>query len=188
MNLHISCFLNGEDTCPHASFTKPIIEAMAGADLIILTSPVYAMDVSGQMKALLDHLCFMWMSHRPDLRMFDKVGVTVSTTAGAGLGHAAKTLKNCLVFLGVKRVFPFKFPVSASKWSEVTEKRKVKINKKNAALAKKIARAVRKREESPDPLFRSFLFMIMKDMMKKNTWNERDRKHWEDRGWLGGKS
>jgi hypothetical protein len=30
--------------------------------------------------------------------------------------------------------------------------------------------------------------MIMKDMMKKNTWNERDRKHWEDRGWLGGKS
>jgi NAD(P)H-dependent FMN reductase len=107
VNLHISCFLNGEDTCPHASFTKPIIEAMAGADLIILTSPVYAMDVSGQMKALLDHLCFMWMSHRPDLRMFDKVGVTVSTTAGAGLGHAAKTLKNCLVFLGVKRVFPF---------------------------------------------------------------------------------
>jgi len=74
-----SCFYNGEDTCPHASYIKPIAEAITESDLIVLTSPVYGFDVSGQMKALIDHLCFMWMSHRPNPKMFNKVGLTVTS-------------------------------------------------------------------------------------------------------------
>jgi multimeric flavodoxin WrbA len=101
---------------------KPIVDAVTQSDLVILTSPVYGFDVSGQMKALIDHLCFMWMSHRPNPMMFNKIGLTVATTAGAGLGHTAKTMKNSLTYWGVKKVFSYNNRVSAMKWGDVSEK------------------------------------------------------------------
>lgn len=117
-----SCIVNGEHTCPHAENMAPITKAMLEADVIILTSSVYALDVTGQLKTLLDHLCYMWMSHRPNLNMFNKVGVTVVTTAGAGLSHTTKTMRNSLRFWGVKRSFSYKNAVSAMKWNDVKRK------------------------------------------------------------------
>jgi multimeric flavodoxin WrbA len=181
-----SCISNGEDTCPHASYMNPIVDAILEADLVILTSPVYGMDVSGQMKSLLDHLCFMWMSHRPHPKMFHKVGLTISTTAGAGLGHTTKTMKNSLVFWGVKKVFSFRFPVSAMKWRDVSHKKREKIDRETKALGSKLVKAVQNNRTFPKPLFRSFFFKMMVGMQKKNDWNPTDRKHWESQGWLTG--
>jgi multimeric flavodoxin WrbA len=178
-----SCFFNGEHTCPHLERMTPIKEAILEADVVILTSPVYAMDVTGQMKALLDHLCYMWMSHRPNPNMFKKVGVTVATTAGAGLGHTTKTMRNSLKFWGVKSLFSYKNAVSAMKWNDVKPEKQDRIKQDIAAMAKQIAKAAQKAER---PLFRSFFFKLMTGMMKKNTWNLTDRKHWEDNGWLSG--
>lgn len=178
-----SCIVNGEHTCPHEESMAPITKAMLEADVIILTSSVYALDVTGQLKTLLDHLCYMWMSHRPNPGMFNKVGVTIVTTAGAGLGHTTKTMRNSLRFWGVKRLFSYKNAVSAMKWSDVKQKKQDKVKQDMAAIAKQINKAVGKAER---PLFRSFFFKLMKGMMKKNTWNLTDRKHWEDNGWLGG--
>lgn len=180
-----SCFYNGEQTCPHVEYTMPIIKALEEADVIILTSPVYALDVSGQMKALLDHLCFMWFSHRPNPKLFNKVGVTMTTTAGAGLSHTAKTLKNSLKFWGVKRIFTFEKRASAMKWSDVSEKTLQSINKDTAEMAIKIAKTVKRIDKIPADLFRKMLFKAMRGMMNKNDWNERDRKHWESQDWLG---
>jgi multimeric flavodoxin WrbA len=181
-----SCITKGAETCPHAAAVVPIVKALLEADLIILTSPVYAMDVSGQMKTLLDHLCYLWMSHRPDARMFDKISLVVSTTAGAGLGHTIKTLKNSLKFWGVKKIYTLKNPVGAMKWNEVKETTQKKI----AASAEKLARQIEKSAGSikklPNPLFRTFFFKIMTGMMKKNEWNLTDRAHWENNGWLSG--
>jgi multimeric flavodoxin WrbA len=181
-----SCFYNGETTCPHAEHVNPIVESILKADLLVLTSPVYGMDVSGQMKALLDHLCYMWMSHRPQPEMFQKVGLTVSTTAGAGLGHTTKTMRNSMKFWGMKKLYSFKFPVSAMKWSDVTEKKQAKINRKAKRLAANIAKAINNSQKLPNPLFRSFFFKMMSGMQKKNDWNPTDRKHWQDNGWLTG--
>ena len=181
-----SCFLNGEDTCPHASYVGPVAKAITDADLVILTSPVYGLDVSGQMKALIDHLCFMWISHRPNPSMFDKVGLTVVSTAGAGLGHTTKTLKNSLTFWGVKKTYSLKARVSAMKWSEVSEKTKLKINKDAAKLAKRISKAVKNPKSLPQPLFRNIMFNLMSGAQKKNNWNKTDREHWEKQGWLSG--
>ena len=80
-----SCFMKGEDTCPHAAAVQPLAQAILRADVVALTSPVYAMDVSGQMKALLDHLCYQWLSHRPHPLMFNKIGLILTTAAGSGL-------------------------------------------------------------------------------------------------------
>ena len=179
-----SCFLNGEQTCPHADSIQPIAEALLNADLIILTSPVYALDVSGQLKSLLDHLCYMWMSHRPNPLMFNKVGLTIATTAGAGLGHATKTIRNSLMFWGIKRTFSYKKAVSAIKWSDLTQKKRRRIERDLSTLAKRVAAAVKKIDRLPPPLVRRIFFWLMASMMRKNTWVPRDRKHWEEHGWI----
>lgn len=181
-----ACIYQGEHKCPHSSAVAPIVTALTEADLIILTSPVYAMDVSGQMKALLDHLCFMWLSHRPNPLMFDKIGLTISTTAGAGLGHATKTMRNSLRFWGVKRMFSYKNAVAAMKWSDVDPKKQNRIQQDSDVLAKRIVQAVEHVHTLRSPLFRSMMFSMMKGMMAKNTWNPQDRGHWESHGWLSG--
>lgn len=181
-----SCIYNGEDTCPHSSYIKPIVDAIIESDLIILTSPVYGFDVSGQMKALIDHLCFMWMSHRPNSKMFHKVGLTVTTSAGAGLRHTTKTMKNSLAYWGTKKIFSYKNPVSAMKWSDVSEKKRARIQRDAKILASRIAKSIKNIKKSPNPLFRSFFFNIMSSMQKKNNWNKTDRNHWETHGWLTG--
>lgn len=181
-----SCFLKGEDTCPHADQIQPIVTALEDADLVILTSSVYGLDVSGQLKALLDHLCYMWLSHRPNPKMFNTVGISFATTAGAGLSHTTKTMQNSLKFWGVKKRFASKQAVAAMKWSEISDKKRSQIEKDMAQLAKKATTAVANIEHSAAPLFRKIMFVMMKNMMKKNDWNLTDRNHWEAQGWLSG--
>ena len=182
-----SCFMNGEETCPHARQVQPVAKVILEADVIVLASPVYALDVSGGMKNILDHLCYLWISHRPDPRMFCKVGVVISTTAGAGLTHTIKTMKNSLVFWGVKRVFGFGNRLSAMSWSEVTPKKQYAAQKKAAKLAKKIVMCHQLGPKAPNPIFRRIIFSMMAGAMRKNTWNQTDKTHWEKQGWLSGK-
>lgn len=181
-----SCFYKGEQTCPHSEAVHPIIAAMEESDLIIMTSPVYACDVTGGMKVLLDHLSFMWMSHRPNPAMFQKAALTITTTAGAGLSHTTKTMKQSLSFWGVKKIFTYKKAVAAMKWEDITPKNKAKIEKTIAKKAKKIYHTVHKINQIPYPLFKRFLFNLMKGMHKGNTWNPTDRNHWEAMGWFKG--
>ena len=181
-----SCIYHGESTCPHHTFIEPIVDALSRSDLIILASPVYGFDVSGQMKALIDHLCYMWISHRPEPKMFDKVALAVTTSAGAGLGHTVKTMKNSLIFWGSKKVYSFKFPVSAMKWNDVSDKKKAKIDQEARKLVVQISKSVKQIQRSPNPLFRSVFFKMMSGMQKKNDWNKTDRDHWEKLGWLAG--
>ncbi len=181
-----NCFTKGEKNCPHASQVSPVVEALETADLIIMTSPVYALDVSGGLKALLDHLCYMWMSHRPNPKMFHKTALTIVTTAGAGKGHTTKTMKNSLSFWGVKKIFTFHKAVSAMRWEDVKPERKQKIERVIAKKAKRIYHAVHNIEKLSYPFTRSFLFRMMAGMQKGNDWNLEDRNHWEEKGWLKG--
>jgi len=178
------CITKGETNCPHASSVQPIAKALLDADLIILTSSVYAMDVTGQMKALLDHLCYQWMSHRPNEKMFDKIALTITTTAGAGGSHATKTLSNSLKFWGVKRIVNAKYSVAAMKWEEVTEKNRTKIEKSIENKARKIESYVSRRKHLSAMPFTRIFFWMMRGMMKKNDWNLTDRNYWEKMGWL----
>ena len=181
-----SCFLNGEDTCPHAGYVAPIVKAVLEADLIILTSPVYGMDVTGQMKAFIDHLCFMWVSHRPNTRMFTKIGLTVTTTAGAGLNHATKTMRNCLNFWCVRKTYSFKKAVAALKWADVSEKKQAQIKSEAEKLAKQISKSVKNVKRLPKPLLMRLMFKMLSGAMKKDNWNQRDKSYWEMQGWLSG--
>lgn len=182
-----SCFMNGEDTCPHYKEMNPIAQALEKADLIILASPVYVCSVSGQMKAFLDHLGYRWMPHRPHPEMFHKTGLVISTAAGAGTKAANKVMKKSLVYWGVNKVYSYGVNVSAMAWEDVNTKKKKQIEKKLKKLSDKINKAVKDSKKRPPNHFTRMLFNLMKMMQKNNTWNLKDHDYWKDNGWLDGK-
>lgn len=181
------CISKGEDKCPHYDSVKPIATALEKADIIILSSPVYVYDVSGQMKMLFDHLAYRWYPHRPHPGMFNKIGVTFSTAAGAGLGHTLKTMTNQFDFWGIKRIFKFGLAVNGVDWNNVPEKIKIKANKKLIKLAKKVNKTQKKIDRlSPRP-FTVIFYYIMK-MLSKSAWRVGtiDNDYWMKNGWLDG--
>ena len=127
------------------------------------------------------------MSHRPNPSVFRKAGLAVTTTAGMGRSHTAKTLTTSLKYWGVKNIFSFSLPLAAKSWQEVSEKNKQKIAVRADRLARHVTKAVKNIDKSPKPPFRSFIFKIMAAMQKKNNYNPTDRAHWEAQGWLSKK-
>ena len=183
-----NCFFKGEETCPHAKYVQPIVEAMLAADLIVLTSPVYVFDASGQMKAFLDHLGYMWLVHRPQASMFRKIGVTISTTAGAGLSHATKTMANSLTYWGARRVLSFKAAVNAVSWDGVPKDKRTEKERRLKELAQHAYNAVQHAEKLPVAPVQKGMFFMIRSMMKKGGWNDKDRAYWEAQGWMKGKT
>lgn len=182
-----SCFMNGEETCPHYKEMKPIVQALDNSDLIILSSPSYVCSASGQMKALLDHLGYRWMPHRPHQDMFHKTGLVISTAAGAGTKSTNKVMKKSLVYWGVKKVYSYGANVGAMSWEAVNAKKKKKIEIQLGKVAKKVQRTVKNSKENSPNIFTKMLFYLMKMAQKNNTWNITDRNHWKNNGWLDGK-
>lgn len=178
-----TCFIKGEDKCPHREYTEKIINAIDEADLIILASPVYVFHTSSPMKNLLDHMGFRWMPHRPEASMFKKQAVAISTAAGSGMKSTNKDMVDSLFFWGVAKIYKLGFAVRATSYEAIPEKRKKALLKK----IDKIALKINKKNGKVKPGFKlKFMFGIMR-LFQKNGYNERDINHWKDRGWLGKK-
>ena len=67
-----TCFMKGEEKCPHREYAGPIEHAMLEADGLIFASPVYVMEMAAPMKNMLDHFGYLFMAHRPRREMFIK--------------------------------------------------------------------------------------------------------------------
>lgn len=176
-----NCFSKSEDCCPHYEKLLPIREAMDGADVIILASPVYVYHVTGPMKAFLDHFGYRWMVHRPEEKMFGKQAVCISTAAGAGMKSTNKDMADSAFFWGIGRVYRLGFGVAEISWNRVNAKVKQKAEKKTTAMAEK----VKQRAGHVSPSVKTKLFFYVMRMMQKNGWNEADVCYWKDMGWLG---
>jgi multimeric flavodoxin WrbA len=183
-----NCFMKGEDKCPHYQSVKPIVDALQNADGIILSSPVYACDVTGAMKALFDHLCYIWMPHRPLEEMFSKAAFVISTTAGMGTKTANKTMAKSLRFWGVKRISGYGTAVAALCWEDVNEPKKEKIKKALEQKAKTFYQTVSKRNKLIPRIFTRFIFTLMKGMITGYEDGNRDKEYWRGKGWFGKKT
>lgn len=183
-----SCFSKGESTCPHYASVHPIAEALEKADLIILASPVYVYDVSGQMKTLLDHFGYRWMVHRPHPAMFNKIGLVVSTTAGGGNKRTNETMYKSLSFWGVKRIFSFGKAVRAANWEGVSPKTKEKIADEISVLSEKIVRTANRIDKLQPKFSTKIKYTFLKMLIKTEGWNKADKDYWKEQGWLDGKN
>lgn len=99
------CICIGEDRCPHYDKVHPIAEKLLDADGIIITSPVYALNVTALLKNLFDHTAYFY--HRP--AFFTKKALVVVTTAGSGHKSTAKYMDETLRHWGVNKVYKLAF-------------------------------------------------------------------------------
>ena len=179
----LNCVLKGEETCAHYTEVAKIVSAFDRADIIILDSPTYVMEMTGQLKAFCDHLAYLYMPHRPMVSMFKKVGIVVSTAAGAGTGRVTKSLESQLHFLGVPKVIRYGLNVYACKYSEVSEELKVKIAKDSEVIAKKAIKALK----NPKPTIKMrIMFKVMKTLHGKRKLCEIDTEYWKVSGLMNG--
>ena len=175
-----NCLNKGRETCPHYDKLGPILDSLLSADVIIIDSPTYVLEMTGQLKSLFDHLFTIWFSHRPEPAMFGKTAVVISTAAGGGMKNVTKSLAKQLFYWGVPKVYQLPYRVAASSWADV--KSKDKIEKETTKLAQKIT----KNQRTPKPgIKQRFVYFLMKNMQKINNWSPLDKEHWEKHGWLG---
>ena len=174
-----TCLKKSREHCPHNGQIGAIFNSMLAADTIIIGSPTYVMEMSGQLKCFFDHLFTAWMSHRPEKAMFSKTAVVVSTAAGAGMNGVTKSMARQLFYLGVPKVYRFPVRAAATSWDEV--KTKDQIEAKAGKIARKI---IAKNGKAKPGIKLRLMFSIMRLMQKGNDWAPLDKEHWEKQGWL----
>ena len=183
----LSCVMRGEEKCPHARYSQPILSAMLAADALLFTTPVYVMSTSGIQKNLLDHFPFLFINHRPRPEFFRKKAFVLSTTAGAGLRSAMKPVAACLRFWGVNRIYKKGFRIFALNWDEMPEEKQEKYGRQIDRRAEKFWRAVSRGPGAPY-LFTRFFYAMSRWMIKKGMSTPLDREYWQAQGWLDGGS
>jgi len=176
------CLDRSREHCPHYGQAGPILRSMLEADVIMIGSPTYVLEMTGQLKSLFDHLFTAWLPHRPEEAMFSKTAVVVSTAAGAGMKGVTKSLARQMFYLGVPKVHQIAQKVAATSWEGVGAKTKKQIDKKTDKIALKI---IRKNAKSKPGLKLKSMFLIMRKMQQGNDWAPADRAYWEEHGWLG---
>ncbi|CAK7086259.1 NAD(P)H-dependent oxidoreductase [Tissierella sp.] len=179
-----NCILKGELFCPHSEYVYPIVNSIIEADGIIMASPAYGLDVSGAMKTLIDHLCFMWMPHRPHNEMFSKIGFVVSTAAGSGMKRTNKTMKLALNYMGFKRVYDFGSAVAASRWEDVKGSKKLIIEKKLIKKSHKYYQSLVTRKKLKSRLSTRLTFIVMRKMISGYQDGNIDKEYWKSMGWF----
>ena len=184
-----ACFGKNISVCPHREYTVPIWNSILEAELLVFTSPVYVLRVTGQMKALLDHFGTKWMAHSPEAEMFFKKAVVITNAAGQGMKSVVKDIGVSLDFWGIAKRYQVSKALFYTNWKDVSDKAKADIKKQCRAVAKKVSKPVNR------PRFKvRFLFsviktaqkMINKKLIKDGQPQTIDYLYWQEKGWLNG--
>ena len=178
-----NCILKGEDKCPHYEMVSPIIKKIEEADLIILASPVFVGSCTSGMKALLDHMAYMWLVHRPKKSMFNKVGLIVTSAGGSGVKATVKLLESNLFYWGVPQTFNYGVTTMKMGGNYVDYKKKDVIKSQVHKKAMQVKKALNNRKVG----FKTKFFFKLFGMTQKNGWNKVDSDYWKNNGWLDGK-
>lgn len=182
-----SCCLKGEDTCKDANFVGRIEQSLRGADLIVFTSPAYVMHASGGMKALLDHLCYRWMPHRPMGEMFTKRAVVITQCLGAGAKSTARDIQDSLRWWGVTDISTFCGRLMGDiEWDNLTEKRRKSLTEGIKKLSEKCARKnySRPARTGLKVKFKFYVCRMMQKSLYKSNPDYTDARYWQEQGWL----
>jgi multimeric flavodoxin WrbA len=175
------CIQKGEEYCPQAERVQEIIVSMLRSEIIVIDSPTYCYEMTGQLKTLFDHFGYIWMSHRPRKEMFSKIGIVISTAAGAGANRVKKSIAKQIFWWGIPKIYSMHFNVKAACWEDVSEEIKQKITRKTEILSKKVKSKIGKVKPGIKTMF---IFNIMRKMQISNDWNMTDRDYWQKNKWL----
>lgn len=164
-----NCILKGEKYCPHFDKVNPIVERIKKADAIIMTSPVYAMNVTALLKNFLDHTAYLF--HRPVC--FTKKAMVIVTTAGAGHKKCAKYIDETLRHWGVNKVYKYAVACGGKDFLD-----KKAIDK----IAVKFSKDVESKKMHSPKLNDVIFFDVWKAMAFKDNPIEADKEFWFETG------
>jgi NADPH-dependent FMN reductase. len=133
-----SCFIDGDFIYLNSNSLDYLTSSLDNSDLIILASPVIQCDITTELNSLLNHLFYKSIEYNTKSFMHTKIGLVMSTTAGAGLPTTISNLKKNLFFWGIHNVFRFSKTIYEMNWEDVDLKTKIKINKTIFKLSNKI--------------------------------------------------
>ncbi len=177
-----TCLHKGREFCPRAERVTPIFSSMLAANVIIVSSPTYVMEMTAHLKGFFEHIFTAWMAHRPEEAMFSKTAIVVSTAAGMGMDGVTKSLAKQMFYMGISKTHRLAFRVMAADWAGVSAKIKAKIE----AKADTVARGIKAGGGSAKPGIRmKFLFAMMRSFQKNNEYAPLDKAYWTEKGWLG---
>lgn len=122
--------------------------------------------------------------HRPNVEMFSKIGLVMSSAAGGGTRKTNKAMKLALDYMGLKRTYTFGTAVAASRWENVNERKKLRIEKKVIKKSKKYYEAILNRKKLRRRPFTNMFFLIMKKVISKYEDGNIDKEYWKKEGWI----
>lgn len=132
-----SCFIDGNFIYLNSNFLDYLTSSLDNSDLIILATPVIQCDITAELNSLLNRLLYKSIEYNTK-SMNTKIGLVMSTTAGAGLPTTINNLKKNLFFWGIHNVFRFRKTIYEMNWEDVNLKTKLEINKAIFKLSNKI--------------------------------------------------
>ena len=175
--------MRGEETCKVYLYVNTIEKSLKEADLIVMTSPVYVLHATGAIKALLDHLAYRWMPHRPDPEMVKKRAVIITQGVGSGAKSTAKDIKDSLSWWGISKIGVFSgILINDIAWDRLPESRRKKLAYKITKLAKRFAK-INYDKPAHTKLIIKVKFSVSRIIQKKKV--GLDNEYWYNNGWLG---
>ena len=171
-----NCIEKDEDKCADQATISMIETKILSAEALILTSPIYILQINAETKNLLDH--FAYRFHRP--RFFQHKAMVLTTTAGAGAKIGTRFMKNTLLFLGFNRVHCLPITCNSDVLPD-TEKLKAKINK--AAMG--FYEDLRSGKPKSPSLYQIAIYNAFRANAEMGRKNEScDYRYWEQTGML----
>lgn len=180
------CFMKGEHSCPDAKYIQPIVEEIISSDGIIVSSPVYALQISGGLKAFFDHTAYCFLNHRP--RFFKQKALIVTTTAGAGIKNCNKYISENLTFWGINKIYKYGQPTFASKWEEMPLDKKEKLITNLKKVSVTFYKDVESKRIHSPALIQTIMYNASKVLINKSDYSQADKEYWTRKGWLNRES
>ena len=173
----LSCFTRGEETCPNRDDAPAIEKKMHEADAVVFATPVYGMNVTGQMKIFIDRFCYTF--HRP--RFFGKKAFLLTTTGALGHGDVLKYLDM------VARIWGFGIAGKTGIVTPVPTPRHL-IGKNKMAIARaaaEFAASLRRTGPESPGLYDVIVFHGQRGAFSQlEKVSPADYRYWKEKGWL----
>lgn len=179
------CFQKSELLCPCKEDDIPLImEKMKKADAIIISSPVYAYQVTGQMKKFIDRLSYLF--HRQEL--CGKPVVILITTDGGGSKQVYKYLKMTVsgwamdLIGNIQIISPMYFENREPKGVFEYDKNTYLKGQKNIRnISKKLYETLSQHNKKVPSYYDIFMFNCLRTKIYTSS---ADRRYWKDKGWI----
>ena len=173
-----ACFDRGEEACPLKDGVLAIREAMREADILLLTSPVYAGDCSGVVKNWIDRTAFV--CHRPEFAG-KRAYLLLTTGSISSMGHAFATMGTAISTWGFKIAGKSEYVCGALTDAATL---KAKFGKRIAREADRLASRSFDRRKMTPSFLALLTFKLQQDGWSKADADSVDLRYWRSTGWL----